>query len=110
MHQEEKLNHSVFDFKQFQEIHIGLLCQFPAKSKMQQAQVKRMLEKQNIHNITKQNLKNLSQEYGAKYDTSFYSEVKKVLFPNAEKMDKATFALSIKRNMENQLKETSLER
>ena len=109
MHQEEKLNHSVFDFKQFQEIHIGLLCQFPAKSKIQQAQVKRMLEKQNIENITKQNPKNLSQEYRAKYDI-FFSEVKKVLFPNAKKMDKAKFALSIKRNMENQLKETSLER
>ena len=52
---------------------------------MQQAQVKRMLEKQNIQNITKQNLKNLNQEYRAKYDTSFSSEVKKVLFPNAEK-------------------------
>ena len=52
---------------------------------MQQAQVKRMLEKQNIQNITKQNLKNLNQEYRAKYDTSLSSEVKKVLFPNAEK-------------------------
>ena len=52
---------------------------------MQQAQVKRMLEKQNIQNITKQNLKNLNQEYRAKYDTSFSSEVKKVLLPNAEK-------------------------
>ena len=69
-----------------------------------------MLQKQNIQNITKQNLKNLNPEYRAKYDTSFSSEVKKVLFPNAEKMDKAKFALSIKRNMENQLKETSLER
>ena len=52
---------------------------------MQQAQVKRTLEKQNIQNITKQNLKNLNQEYRAKYDTCFSSEVKKVLFPNAEK-------------------------
>ena len=52
---------------------------------MQQAQVKRMLEKQNIQNITKQNLKNLNQEYRAKYDTFFSSEFKKVLFPNAEK-------------------------
>ena len=52
---------------------------------MKQAQVKQMLEKQNIQNITKQNLKNLNQEYRAKYDTSFSSEVKKVLFPNAEK-------------------------
>ena len=110
LHQEEKLNHSVFDFKQCQKIHIDFLCQFLAKSKMQQAQVKRILEQQNMQNITKQNLKNLNQEYRAKYDTSFSSEVKKVLFPNAEKMDKAKFALSIKRDMENQLKETSLER
>ena len=69
-----------------------------------------MLEKQNIQNITKQNLKNLNLEYTAKYDASFSSEVKKILFPNAQKMDKAKFALSIKRGMENQLKETSLER
>ena len=34
LHQEEKLNHSVFDCKQCQEIHIDFLCQFPAKSKM----------------------------------------------------------------------------
>ena len=61
------------------------MCQFPAKSKMQQAHVKRMLQKQNIQNITKQNLKNLNQEYRVKYDPSFSSEVKKVLFPNAEK-------------------------
>ena len=85
MHQEEKLNHSVFDFKQFQEIHIGLLCQFPAKSKMQQAQVKRMLEKQNIQNITNQNLKNLSQEYRTKYDTSFLVKSKKSCFPMLKK-------------------------
>ena len=86
------------------------LCQFHAKSKMQEAQVKRMLKKQNIQNIAKQNVKSLNQEYRAKYETSFSSEVKKILFPNAEKMDKAKFALSIKRDMENQLKETSLER
>ena len=110
MHQEKKLNHSVFDCKKCQETQVDSLCQFPDKSKMLQAQVKWMLEKENTQNIAKQNLKNLSQEYRAKYDTSFSYEVKKVLFPNAEKMDKAKFALSIKRNMENQLKETSLER
>ena len=37
LHEEEKLNHSVFDCKQCQEIHTRFLCQFPAESKMQQA-------------------------------------------------------------------------
>ena len=96
LNQEEKVNHSVFDCKQCQEIHFDFLCQSPAKSKMQQVQVKRLLEKQNIQNITKQNLKNPNQEYRAKYDTSFSSEFRKTLFPNAEKMDKAKFALSKK--------------
>ena len=53
--------------------------------------------------LTEQNMKNLNQEYSAKYETSFFSEVKKALFPNAEKMDKAKFTLSIKRHMKNQL-------
>ena len=44
-----------------------------------------MLEKQYTQNITQKNVKNLSQEYRAKYNTSFFSEVKKIIFPNAEK-------------------------
>ena len=69
-----------------------------------------MLEKQNIQNITKQNLKNLNQEYRAKYDTSFSREVKKLSFQMLKKWIKLNFPLSIKRDIENQLKETSLER
>ena len=61
------------------------MYQFPAKSKMGQAQVKRMLEKQNIKNTTKQNVMNLNQEPRAKYQTSFSSEVKQILFLTAEK-------------------------
>ena len=69
-----------------------------------------MLEKQNIQNITKQNLKNLNQGYRAKYDTSFSREVKKLSFQMLKKWIKLNFLLSIKRDIENQLKETSLER
>ena len=61
------------------------MYQFPAKSKMEQAQVKRMLEKQNIQNTTKQNMMSLNQEPRAKYQTSFSGEVKQILFLNAEK-------------------------
>lgn len=64
-----------------------------------------MLEKQNRPNMTKQNMKYLNQEYKAKYE-QFLVNSKNM--KKRENMDKAKYALSIKRDMENHLQETSL--
>lgn len=64
-----------------------------------------MLEKQNRPNITKQNMKYLNQEYKAKYE-QFLVNSKNM--KKRENMDKAKYALSLKRDMENHQQETSL--
>ena len=77
---------------------------------MQKVQVKRMLEKQNIQNITKQNLKTSIKNIEQYMINLFPVKSKKSCSPMLKKMDKAKFALSIKKDMENQRKETYLER
>ena len=107
---EEKEKHSLFDCKHCQKNHINYIKEFPIKNKLQQAKLNKILDTNNIGNITAQNVKNLNEEYKSNYGTTFTKEVKKILFPNSDPKAKSKFATALKNDMQNQMGETSLDR
>ena len=69
-----------------------------------------MLEKNNLDNATTNNVLELDKQYRSKYNTTFTKVIKKKLFPTNKGENKSKLGLEIKKDIEYQMEETSIER
>ena len=87
------------------------LGKFPIKSAnlKNKAQKAGLFKEKILHNITKKTLDDLNQQFKNKYNTKFTMQVKKIIYPD-KMMDKENIIRAAKHNIEQQWKETSVER
>ena len=69
-----------------------------------------MLEKYYLDKATTNKVTELDKQYKSKYNTTFTKVIKKKLFPTSKGENKRKLALEIKKDIEYQMKETSVER
>ena len=69
-----------------------------------------MLEKYNLDKATTNKVTELDKQYKSKYNTTFTKVIKKKLFPTNKRENKRKLALEIKKDIEYQVKEPSVER
>ena len=69
-----------------------------------------MLEKYNLDKATTNKVTELDKQYKSKYNTTLIKVIKKKLFPTNNGENKRKLTLEIKKDIEYQMKETSVER
>ena len=69
-----------------------------------------MLDKYNLDNATTKKVAELEKQYKSKFNTAFTKVIKEKLFPTNKGKNKRKLALKIKRDIEYQMEESSVER
>ena len=106
----EKYKHTIYNCPRCQDVNFEHLKLFPVNSIQQKAKFHKMLEKYNLDNATTNTVTERDKQYRSKYNTTFTKVIKKKLFPTNDSENKRKLALEIKKDIEYQMEETSVER
>ena len=87
------------------------LGKFPIKSVnlKKKAQKAGLFKEKILHDVTNKTLDDLNKQFKNKYNTKFTTQVKKIIYPD-KMLDKENIIRAAKHNIEQQWKETSVER
>ena len=73
------------------------------------AQKASLFKEKILHDVTRKTLDDLNKQFKNKYNTKFTTQVKKIIYPD-KMLDKQNIIRAAKHNIEQQWKETSVER
>ena len=106
----KKSKYTKYNCPRCQDVNFEDFKLFPVNSIQQKAKLKKMLDKYNLDNATTKKVAELEKQYKSKYNTAFTKVIKKKLFPTNKGKNKRKLALKIKRDIEYQMEESSVER